>query len=85
MPAPIASAIRARIVRFLLLGWRPEDIAPETNCDQRTVYTIRECMFMYGSPLPPRRRTLGAPRLVTVAAEKALGEYIADHPWAQQN
>jgi len=40
MTRPLAPALRARILRFLLLGWRPDTITLEVHYYITTVYRI---------------------------------------------
>ena len=49
LPAPK----RARILRCLLLGWRPDAIAEECNVTERTVFRIEENLLRYGSIVKP--------------------------------
>jgi len=76
--------IRSRIVRLLLLHWRPDAIADEVHYCQRTVYYIQENLFMYGSPYRPQFRPKGGPRKLSATAEDSLIRYIEDQPWALQ-
>jgi len=84
MPAALPPVLRSRIVRYLLLHWRPKAIADEVHCGVRTVYEIQENMFIYGSPFKHRRRVAGGPRKVHRAAEESLTTYIEEQPWAMQ-
>jgi len=61
MTGPLPAAIRSRIVRLLLLHWQPPAIAEEVHCCPRTVYSIRENIFMYSSPFKPQFRPKGGP------------------------
>jgi hypothetical protein len=36
---------RAKAVRYLLLGWRPDAIADEIHCHQATVYRIKRNLY----------------------------------------
>jgi len=41
MTGPLAPALRARILRFLLLGWRPNTIALEVHYGKSIIYNIK--------------------------------------------
>ena len=92
-PAPALTAttggflpphIRSRIVRYLLLHWRPDNIAEEVHCHIATVYRIQENLFVYGSAYRPQFRPKGAPRVIHDAAAESLAGYIERQPWAMQ-
>ena len=85
MPPTLPPAIRARIVRLLLLQWRPDAIAAAVNCGVSTIYRIQENLFIYGSPFKPSFRPIGGPRKVSTAAENSMMEYLKEYPWAMQN
>jgi len=84
MTGPLPAAIRFRIVRLLLLHWQPPAIAEEVHCCPRTVYSIRENIFMYSSPFKPQFRPKGALRKVFKAAENGLIAYLEEQSWAMQ-
>lgn len=84
MTKPLAPALRSKIVRYLLLHWRPDLIANEVHCHVATVYRIQESLFIYGTPFRPQLRPHGAPRKLTKAAEASLLQYTERQPWAQQ-
>ena len=42
----LPSAIRSRIVRFLLLHWRSEVIAEKIHCGLTIVYHIQKNLFL---------------------------------------
>lgn len=84
MPPTIPPILRSRIVRFLLMHWRPEDIAREVNCHKRTVQKIQENMLLYGSLFIPHRRKMGRPRRTTLGQEQSLIRFIEQQPWASQ-
>ena len=75
-------AMRSRIVRLLLLHWKPDTIAAEVHCGTSTVYEIQANLFMYGSPYRPQFRPKGGPRKLYTAAEESLIKYLEDQPWA---
>jgi len=81
LPAPK----RARILRYLLLGWRPHAIAEECNVGERTVYNIEENLFRYGSIVKPRYRMLGRPSKCIEAGKNALLEWLLRKGWRHQD
>ena len=81
LPAPK----RARILRCLVLGWRPDAIAEECNVGLRTVYRIEENLFRYGSIVKPRYRMLGLPSKCTEADKNALFEWLLREGWRHQD
>lgn len=83
--APLPASVRSKIIRYLLLHWRPDAIAAEVHCGVSTVYVIQENLFIYGSPSRPRLRQTGAPRKVSKAAEDDLICWLEEQPWAQQS
>ncbi len=84
MPRSLDTSIRSKIVRLLLLHWRPLAIAEEVHCHFDTVYNIQENLFIYHSPCRPQFRPKGAPRKVFPAAEDSLITYLEQQPWAMQ-
>jgi len=76
MTGPLASALRSKILRLLLLHWIPPAIAEEVHCHRNTVYTMQENLFMYGSPFRSQFRSKDAPRKVFPAAEDSLITYL---------
>jgi len=72
MTGPLAPSLRARILRFLLLGWRPNTITLEVHYSTRVVYNIEQNLFMYSSSFRPQFRPKGGPRKVTKAAKDSL-------------
>ena len=85
MGAPIPTTMRSKIVRYLLLHWRPDAIAAEVHCGLTTVYAIQSNLFIYGSPCRPSIRQKGAPRRVSKAMEDDLIRWLKEQPWAQQS
>jgi len=80
MTGQLASALRSKILRLLLLHWIPLAIAEEVHCHRNIVYTMQENLFRYGSPFRPQFRSKGAPRKVFPAAEDALITYLEQQP-----
>jgi len=69
MTGPLPPSLRARILRFLLLGWRPNAIALEVHCGKSVIYNIKQNLFIYSSPFRPQFRPKGAPRKITEVAK----------------
>jgi transposase len=84
MVAPIPPSIRSKIVRYLLLHWRPIAIAAEVKCDVTVVYRIQQNLFIYGQSVRPHFHPKGAPRRICKAAENSLFQYLEEQPWTQQ-
>jgi hypothetical protein len=81
---PLDPLRRAKTVRYLLLRWRPEDIAREVHCHAHTIYNMRRSLWLYGSPSRPFRHTVGCPRKMTAADEKKLIDFLVRTPTANQ-
>ena len=81
----LPAIIRSKILRLLLLNWRPGAIADEVHCHASTVYRILENLYIYGTPSRPHRCPLGGPRKISLAAEKALLATLAREPWLMQD
>ena len=77
-------AIRSRIIRYLLLHWKPEIIAVEVHCSLRTVYSIQESLFIWDSLFQPSFRPQSRSRNVIKAVEKSLMKHLEEQPWAMQ-
>ena len=84
MTGPLAASTRSKIIRLLLLQWRPDAIAKEVHCCTATVYFMQENLFIYGSAYRPQFRPKGAPRKVCKAAEDSLLHYLNEQPWVLQ-
>ena len=77
--------MRAKIVRYLLLHWRPEAIARETGVHIATVYRIESNLAMYGSPTKPLYHQVGRPPRLTQEDKNALFKMLLSEGWRQQN
>src|SRR2546430_12185280 len=77
--------VHARVLRYLLLGWRPDMIAEECKIFRSTVYTIESCLLQHGSIRTPYWKTLGRPRWLTIADEDALFEVLLHEGWMYQD
>ncbi len=84
MTGPLPAAIRSRIVRLLLLHWQSLAIVEEVHCCPRTMYSIRENIFMYSSSFKSQFRPKEAPRKMFKAAENDLIVYLEDQSWIMQ-
>jgi transposase len=84
MVAPIPLSIRSKIVRYLLLNWRPDAIVKEVHCSPATVYNVQQNLFIYGQPNRPHFHPIGGPRRICTAVENALFAYLKEQPWIQQ-
>ena len=80
LPPPI----RSKIVRLLILHWRPDAIAEDVHCGRSTVYEIQENLFLHGSPFKPQLRLKDGPRTLHKAFADSLVKYLEDQPWALQ-
>ena len=66
MPVPLDPFLRAKAVRYLLLGWRLQAIADEIHCSLKLIYDIQMNMWRFeSSPTRPRLRKTGRPRDIT--------------------
>ncbi len=72
IPFAIDPSRRAKAVRYLLLNWRPDDIAREIRYTPNTIYYIQRNLWIYGSPIKSRFRIIGCPRKITPADEEIL-------------
>lgn len=76
-------SIRARLIRYLELGWRSDVIAEEVGCHQDTVYRIEHHLQFWGIPgIPSDRCAKGRPTKLTIAARKALFSFLDSNPTA---
>ncbi len=80
----LSAAIRFRIVRLLLLHWQPFVIVEEVHCCSRTMYSIRENIFMYSSSFKSQFRLKEAFRKMFKTAENDLIVYLEDQSWIMQ-
>ena len=84
MGAPIPTSMRSKIVRYLLLHWRPDAIAAEVHCCVTTVYAVQSNLFIYGSSCRLNIRQKDAPRRISKAMKNDLIRWLKEQPWAQQ-
>jgi transposase len=74
---------RAKVVRYLLLQWRPDDIAREVHCHVNTIYNLRRNLWMYGMSSKSSVRTRGSPHKMTKATEDLL-QFLTRNPLSDQ-
>ena len=84
MGAPLPPTVRSKIVRLLLLHWRPDAIAEAVHCNHNAVYEMQSNIFLYESPRAPSFRSTGPPRVVNKAAKNSLIAWLEEEPWAVQ-
>ena len=72
----LPSSKRARIVRYLQLGWRPDAITKELSIGLRTVYDAESNIARYGSVVKPLYTRLGRPPKFTEADKEAILELL---------
>ena len=70
----------AKAVRYLLLGWPPEDIAREIHCHVATMYRMLANLWMYNAPTKPCLRSKGCPRKLTPFAVELIIEFLSRYP-----
>ncbi len=63
---------RVKAVRYLLLNWRPNDIAREIHCIPNIIYYMQRNLWIYGSSVKPRFRIIECSRKITPADEEIL-------------
>ncbi len=78
MTCPLASALRSKILRLLLLHWSPPAIVEEVHCHRNIVYTMQENLFMYDSPFRPQFRPKSAPRKVFPALKTRMLQTVSE-------
>ena len=76
--------LRSQAIRYLLLGWRLDDIANKIHCHPVTIYRIHRSLWIRGRPLPPSLRARGAPKKLTLADEDTLLEWLSRNPTTNQ-
>jgi len=64
MLAALPLALRSRIVRYLLVHWRPQAIVNEIHYGFSTIYEIQQNMLVYESSFRSQIRSKGGPRKV---------------------
>ncbi len=84
MIGPLSAAIRFRIVRLLLLHWQSPVIVEEVHCCSRTMYSIRENIFMYSSSFKSQFRFKEIPCKMFKTAENNLIVYLEEQSWTMQ-
>ncbi len=84
MTGSLPAAIRSKILRLLLLHWRPKDIAEEVHCHFDIVYRIQKNLFMYDSSFRSQFRLKEASRKMHKTAENDLIVYLEEQSWIMQ-
>ncbi len=84
MTGQLASTLRSKILRLLLLHWRPDVIAEEVHCHFTTVYRIQKNLFMFDSSFRPQFRSKDASRKIFSVAEDFLITYLKQQSWTMQ-
>jgi transposase len=84
-PRGLPLSTKSCVLRFLLLGWSPHDIAVECRIHLRTVYKLITSLLLYSSLQWPKLHTLGRPQKLTVADEEALLELLFTEGWRHQD
>jgi hypothetical protein len=85
MVALIPASINSKIVRYLLLHWRPDAIAAEVHCGLTTVYRVQPNLFVYGQSIRLKFLTKDPPHRICKSAENAQIHYLEEQPWTQQS
>ncbi len=84
MTGSLSASIRFRIVRLLLLHWQFFVIVEEVHCCSRTMYSIRENIFMYSSSFKSQFRFKEILRKMFKTAENDFIVYLEDQSWIMQ-
>lgn len=84
MPLALEPLQRAKAVRYLLLRWKPEDIAHEIRCHPSTIYRIQANLWKYGTSVKPHIRLKGQPCKITPATEALLIDFLVRNPTSNQ-
>ena len=80
----LSAAIRFRIVRLLLLHWQSLVIIKKVHCCSRTMYSIRENIFMYSSLFKSQFRLKEISCKMFKTAENNLIVYLEEQSWIMQ-
>ena len=81
----LLSSTRAKVLRYLLLGWRAEDIVDECDVSRQTVYDIQANIMRYEYTTNSWYQLLGRPSKLTVADQKTLLDWLLHEEWRYQN
>lgn len=84
MSGPLPTSVRAKIVRYLLLHWRPDAIAKEVHCCVATVYNIQRNLFMFDDSHRPHYHAKDRPVAIHTAAQNSLMAFLQEEPCVQQ-
>ena len=80
-PRGLSAALRVRIFRFLLLGWRSHAIAAECHVGLSTIYKYSWNLLQYGSVRLPTLRKLKRSRKLITADKEALLKMLLVKEW----
>ncbi len=84
MTGQLASTLRSKILRLLLLHWISLVIVKEVHCHRNIIYTMQENLFMYDSFFRSQFRSKSALRKIFSAAEDVLITYLKQQSWVMQ-
>ena len=84
MTDQLASTLRSKILRLLLLHWRSDVIAEEVHCHFTTVYRFQKNLFMYDSSFRSQFRFKDASWKIFSITEDSLITYLKQQSWAMQ-
>ena len=66
----------AAVVRYLMLGWRPDAIAKETLVPSSTIYEWQRNLMRYGSAAKPHTFIISQPKKLSQQDEIALLDWL---------
>jgi transposase len=84
-PRGIPQGTKTSLVRYLMIGFSPHEIASMCRVGLTTVYRYAKNILMYSSVRSPCIRKLGRPRKLTIADEEAVLELLKTEGWRQQD
>ncbi len=84
MTDSLASTLRSKILRLLLLHWTLFAIVEEVHCHRNIVYTMQENLFMYDSFFRSQFRSKSISWKIFSAAEDFLITYLKQQSWIMQ-
>src|SRR6266536_613374 len=79
------SSTVATVVRYLMLGWRPDAIARETFVGLTTMYEWQSNLMRYGSATKPHTFIMGRSKKLSRQDEMALLEWLLQDGWHMQD
>ncbi len=75
----------AAVVRYLMLGWRPDAIFKETLVPVSTIYEWQRNLMRYGSAARPHTFIMGRPKKLSWQDETALLDWLLQEGWHMQD